>query len=158
MAPRRWSFETYKAEQRAGNNLCARVKALVSTRTQALARAQAPARPTLIVWGAGTFGPTSRGHASAPNKKMQKLLSRCFPVVLSCERNTSKISSCCHVPTRSTSAHPDQDPGRHPRSDVRVCNGCHTLLSRDGMAAKNILDIFMHQQQHTEYSCPAWCN
>jgi hypothetical protein len=31
---------------------------------------------TLLVWGNGGFGPTSRGHASAPNRKLQMALSR----------------------------------------------------------------------------------
>ena len=54
-APRRWDFETYKAEQRAGDNLCTRVKALFVSNTSD------EKRPILIVWGDGGFGPTSRG-------------------------------------------------------------------------------------------------
>jgi hypothetical protein len=28
--------------------------------------------PSIVVWGNGGFGPTSRGHASAPNKRLRR--------------------------------------------------------------------------------------
>ena len=118
-------------------SMCTRVKALFVSNTSDAKR------PILIVWGDGGFGPTSRGHASAPNKKMQKILSTRFPLILSSERNTSKFSSCCQAPVCKTSPHPDHAHSRRrPRSDVLVCSMCKRLLSRDLMAAKNILRIF----------------
>jgi hypothetical protein len=52
---------------------------------------------TLVVWGNGNFGLTSKGHDSASNKRFQRLLSRYMPIVLGTEYNTSKLSCCCHV-------------------------------------------------------------
>ena len=119
-------------------------------------------RGALIVWGAGKFSPGTRGHASAPNKKMQKLLARYFAVVTCCENNTSKISSCCHNTTQRTTAHPNQNPNRRPRADVLVCDTCSCLLSRDRMASMNIYSIFKFlarsaQVEHGTDEKPKWC-
>jgi hypothetical protein len=38
----------------------------------------------------------SRGHASAPNKRLQTLLARRVSVSLYSEYGTSKHSCCCH--------------------------------------------------------------
>jgi hypothetical protein len=45
-APRRWKFDIYQAEQRAAKQLCSRVQKGMSSDF-----------PTIIVWGAGSFGP-----------------------------------------------------------------------------------------------------
>ena len=142
-APRRWKFETYKAEQLAGETLCKRVQRQVGT-------------GALIVWGAGNFQPGTRGHASAPNKKMQCLLARYFAVVTCNENSTSKISSCCHSTTSRTGAHPDQAADKRRRADVLICDTCSRLLSRDRMAAMNIHTIFKHQVRSGSNELPDW--
>jgi hypothetical protein len=46
---------------------------------------------TILLWGAGAFGPTLRGHASAPNKPMISKLTECgLKVYKVDEYNTSK--------------------------------------------------------------------
>ena len=62
-APRRWKFECYQKEQLAVYKLS---KDLFSGCTG----------PSILVWGNGGFGPTSRGHASAPNKGLRRQLSK----------------------------------------------------------------------------------
>jgi hypothetical protein len=50
----------------------------------------------VILWGNGSFGPTSRGHASAPNKLLRrKLADHDVEIHLVDERNTSKYTGCC---------------------------------------------------------------
>ena len=81
---RRWKFDAYQKEQRA-------VTKLVTSLLGGL-------RPsnTLIVWGNGGFGPTSRGHASAPNKKLQSLLAHHIPLAIGSEFRSSITSACHH--------------------------------------------------------------
>lgn len=50
----------------------------------------------LLLWGNGGFGPTSKGHDSAPNKSFRKELSKWIPIVMVDEYKTSKITPCCH--------------------------------------------------------------
>ena len=86
-APSRWKFESaslrtivrYRKEQLATHQLS---KAILSGCTG----------PSLIVWGNGGFGPTSHGHASAPNKRLRRLLSKYAPVILSSEYRSSRRS------------------------------------------------------------------
>ena len=54
----------------------------------------------ILVWGDGSFGPSTKGHASAPNKRLQRLLSKYIPIVTSSEYKTSQMSPCCGVPLR----------------------------------------------------------
>jgi hypothetical protein len=81
---RRLEFGVYQREQRAAKKLATDLLGGLSPLS------------TLVVWGNGSFGPTSRGHAPAPNKKLQHLLARYVPVLTSSEYNTSKRSACCH--------------------------------------------------------------
>ena len=74
---RRWGFDSYRQEQRAVHKLAAAVLDGVETNV-------------IVAWGNGSFGPTSKGHASAPNKALRRSLSRFFPIVLVDEHNTSK--------------------------------------------------------------------
>jgi hypothetical protein len=124
-APRRWKFESYQKEQRAVNQLRADLLDGLS-----------PAN-TLMVWGNGGFGPTSKGHDSSPNKKMQRALSRWIPVVTSSEYRSSKTSCCCHCPVREL-----KSQGQKTRSVAVQCVACKTLLGRDTNAAAVIADIF----------------
>ena len=54
-APRRWNFDCYRKEQLAVKKLSEDLLTGCSGKT-------------VIVWGNGGFGPTSRRHAAAPNK------------------------------------------------------------------------------------------
>ena len=38
--------------------------------------------PSILIWGDGGFGPKSHGHASAPNMRLRRLLSKYIPVIL----------------------------------------------------------------------------
>jgi hypothetical protein len=81
----RWKFETYQKEQRAVKKLNADLLGGMSPTN------------TLVVWENGGFGPTSKGHDSAPNKRLRYLLSRYMPIVMGTEYKTSKLSCCCHI-------------------------------------------------------------
>ena len=102
---------------------------------------------TLIVWGGGGFGPTSKAHDSAPNKKLQMALAREIPLIVSTEYRSSKTSCCHHCPVTEL-----KSKGQRTRSVVVQCCACSTLLGRDLNAANVIADIF------NEDSCnlPLW--
>jgi hypothetical protein len=109
---RRWKFESYQKEQRA-----------VTILAVSLLGGLSPTY-TIVVWGNGGFGPTSHGHASAPNKKMQSALSKHLPLVVGSEYRSSKTSACHHgnVNTKKTVS------GR--RHTVVSCLACKTMLGR----------------------------
>jgi hypothetical protein len=122
--PRRWKFESYSQEQRA-------VEKLSTDLLGGLCN-------TLIVWGNGGFGPTSHGHASAPNKKLQNKLAQRCPLVVGSEYRSTKTSCCHHCPvTEVTWEHNDR------RRTIVKCQACLSLLSRDRNAAHVIADIFL---------------
>ena len=134
-APSRWKFECYQKEQLAAKQLS---KDLLSGCTG----------PSIVVWGNGGFGPTSRGHASAPNKRLRRLLSKYTPVILSSEYRSSQRSACCH-------AHLKNRPSPK-RVTVKQCMTCKTLLSRDVSAACVILDIFEFQRRNQTKDLPVF--
>ena len=78
---RRWKFEAYQKEQRAVHKLVADVLDGVDIKES-----------VVVAWGNGSFGPTSRGHDSTPNKKLRRSLSHYVPIVLVDAYNTSKKS------------------------------------------------------------------
>jgi hypothetical protein len=108
--PRRWKFEAYQQEQRA--DLLAGLPPVTSN--------------VVVAWGNGSFGPTSRGHDSAPNKILRKRLSQYVPIVLFDEYNTSKRSCCC----RSSKLTSLRSTEKKKRTTVFRCDDCNTLLSR----------------------------
>ena len=135
---RRWKFEAYQTEQRAVNKLVASVLDGVTDKEN-----------VVVAWGDGSFGPTSKGHASAPNKKMQMMLARFIPVVTVNERRTSKTVSCCKVygtPLRCN--------GYKKRATVMQCPKCRCIHSRDTNAALNILNVFLHQSETQSSDVP----
>jgi hypothetical protein len=134
-APSRWKFECYQKEQLAAHQLS---KDLLFGCTG----------PSIVVWGNGGFGPTSRGHASAPNKRLRRLLSKYIPVVLSSEYGSSQRSACCHSKL--------VDRPSPKRVTVKQCTTCKTLLSRDVSAACIILDIFEFQRRNQTRELPAF--
>jgi hypothetical protein len=114
---------------------------------------------TLVVWGNGSFGPTSKGHDSASNKRFRRLLSRYMPIVMGTEYNTSKLSCCCHVEAKKLTT-----KNYKKRVTVLRCDGqqesdggttkCGRILGRDENAAHNILYIFQQQYTHKEGTVP----
>jgi hypothetical protein len=135
--PRRWKFESYQKEQRA-------IKKLATSLLGGLSSDN-----TLLVWGNGGFGPTSCGHASAPNKKMQRLLSSYIPVTVGSEYRSSVTSACHHgkVVARKDKSR----PGRHT---VVTCIACNVMLGRDANAAHVIADTF--SSMRTSPELPLW--
>ena len=125
--PRRWKFEAYQKEQRA-------VTKLVSS----LLGGFKPSN-TIVVWGNGGFGPTSHGHASAPNKKMQLALSKHIPLVLGSEYRSSVTSACHHGLVKKIFG---KNKCRRRYAIVK-CKKCCRMLSRDANAAHVIADMFI---------------
>jgi hypothetical protein len=139
-APRRWDFQCHQKEQLAIHKLS---KDLFSGCTG----------PSILVWGNGGFGPTSRGHASAPNQRLRRLLSKYIPVIVSSEYMSSQRSACCHSKLKDCR---QNRPGRQKRVTVKQCTSCKTLLSRDVSAACVLLDIFEFQRQEHTTALPAF--
>ena len=94
---------------------------------------------TIVVWGNGGFGPTSQGHAPAPNKKLQSHLAKYVPVVVGSEHRSS-ITSACHHGTVVPISNKRCSGGR--RHTVVKCSACCTMLSRDANVVYVIADIF----------------
>ena len=70
-----------------------------------------PPSTYVVLWGAGNFGPTSRGHASAPNKLMRRELAHHgVKIRMVNEDYTSQYTACCHV--RSQNSKQRQQPFR----------------------------------------------
>jgi hypothetical protein len=134
-SPSRWKFECYQKEQLAAHQLS---KDLLFGCTG----------PSIVVWGNGGFGPTSHGHASAPNKRLRRLLSKYVPVILSSEYRSSQRSACCQSPLTNRPS--------PKRVTVKQCTLCKTLLSRDVSAACIILDIFEFQRVNQTKDLPAF--
>ena len=134
---RRWKFEAYQKEQRA-------VKKLSTD----LLNGMSPS-DTLVVWGNGGFGPTSHGHAPAPNSKLQLALAHYLPVVVASEFRSSQTSTCHHCCVKSV-----KRPGQKKRATVLKCLNCSTLHSRDFNAAHVIADMFLAMQ--TTSDLPDW--
>jgi hypothetical protein len=54
---------------------------------------------SVVLWGAGSFGPTLKGHSSAPNKGLVKhLKDHGVEIHMAIEDYTSKVTCCCHHP------------------------------------------------------------
>ena len=97
----------------------------------------------------GGFGPTSRGHSSAPNKKMQLALSKFLPVIVGSEYRSSQTSACHHVQVKK-----QKTLNYTCRHTVVTCKACHTMLGRDANAAHVIADIF--QDMSVSFELPLW--
>ena len=128
---RRWKFESYQKGQRAVNKLAADILEGVEDKND-----------VVVAWGDGSFGPTSKGHASAPNKGLMKSLSRFMPIVIVDEYGTTKNSCCCFAETTDMKTSSYKETGR--RATVLQCKECKTVLSRDVSAAVNIIEAFIY--------------
>ena len=138
---RRRKFQAYQEGQQAVTKLAAVI----------LEGVENPSN-VVVAWGNGSFGPTSRGHASAPNKSLRKSLGRFFPIVLVNEYNTSKKMCCCRGPGKELRTVNYQKK----RATVLQCPACHCVLSRDFNAAMNILAVFKYQVQHQTSELPEY--
>ena len=137
-APKQWKFDCYREEQRAVKQLSANLL-------------RGCGKNVVIAWGNDGFSPTYKGHASAPNKKLRRLLSKYVPVVLTSEFRSSKRSCCCKAEFVSRPRRPD---GK--RHTVQQCSQCKLMLSRDYNSASVILDLFMHQRAAQSCELPTW--
>jgi hypothetical protein len=135
---RRRKFEAYQKEQRA-------VKKPSTDLLDGMS-----ANDTLVVWGNGGFGPTSRGHASAPFRKLHLALSRYLPVVVASEFRSSQTSTCHHCCVK-----PVKRQDQKKRATVLKCLGCSTLHSRD-FTAHVIADMFLAMQATNSSELPDW--
>ena len=75
------------------------------------------------VWGDGTFGASTKGHASAPNKRLQRLQSKYIPIVTSSEYKTSQRSPCRGVPLRELPTVPGASRWCPKCAPHAACNG-----------------------------------
>ena len=137
---RRWKFEAYQKEQRAVHKLVADVLDGVDSKEN-----------VVVAWGNGSFGPTSRGHDSAPNKKLRRSLSHYVPIVLIDEYNTSKKSCCCKSDCTEL-----RTKGYMRRATVMQCVDCRCILSRDTNASCNINEVFMFQVENQTHQTPPY--
>lgn len=138
-SPRRWKFKSFQKEQRAVKKL-----------SVDLLNGLTP-NNTLVVWGNGGFGPTSKGHASAPNKKLQTQLARYVPLVVGSEYRSSKTSSCHFSKVNCLKL-----PNQRTRVMTLQCQQCRRCLSRDFNAAHIIGEIFKDQQERRSAALPCW--
>jgi hypothetical protein len=82
----------------------------------------------IVLWGNGSFGPTLKGHASAPNKKLRQKLG--LDERLVDEYNTSKSTACCFSKSsysRQRQVHPPiigPLPGPHKLHGLLYCSQC----------------------------------
>jgi hypothetical protein len=146
----RWKFETYMREHRA-------VKKLAND----LLGGMSPTS-TLVVWGAGGFSPSSKGHASASNKRLRHLLSRYMPIVMGTEYNTTKLSCCCHAEMTKLAKKDYKKRATVLRCDAQrksedgtTMLKCGKIIGRDENAAHNILFIFQEQYKDDGGAVPS---
>jgi hypothetical protein len=100
---------------------------------------------TIVVWGNGGFGPTSKGHDAAPNKGLRHQLSRFMPIVLGTEYNTSKLTCYCHVEATKMKTEKYKRratvlkcTAKHESKDGSKTSTCGNMLGRDeNPAARN---------------------
>ncbi|KAJ3176462.1 hypothetical protein HDU85_006885 [Gaertneriomyces sp. JEL0708] len=53
---------------------------------------------TVILWGDGSFGPTSKGHMAAPNKGLRNKLRAAGAMIVDADEwRSSKLTACCHT-------------------------------------------------------------
>jgi hypothetical protein len=113
--------------------------------------------PTLF-WGNGCQSPTSRGHTSAPNKKLRDFLTnRGFTIALTAEYNTSQI--CPGKPTVSSpnpcgerlvsARYIDEVTGQSRQiRGLKHCTKTGHTINRDLVGAMNIAMMGKYQLEH----------
>jgi hypothetical protein len=105
-----------------------------------------------IVYGDGTFGPTSRGlhGGGVPTKFMRWIFILNFDCVIGDEWNTSRIcSECFHVSKKYVALKAREgETWRREIRGVRYCDCCKRFVSHDGNAARAIIVKWRHKQEH----------
>ena len=95
----------------------------------------------VLVWGNGGFGPTSRGHASAPNKALvRRLLPHVHAVIYSTEHMSSRRCSRCQKTSLKEGKSGCAEKLR--LRGLRHCVNCRSIWNRDTNAALNIRRMF----------------
>jgi hypothetical protein len=140
---RRWKFDSYQSGQRAVTKLVTAILEGVEDKTD-----------VIVGWGNGSFGPTSKGHAAAPNVALRRSLAPFFPIVLINEYKTSQMTCCCH--TVGIGLRTDQYKQTNKRTTVLQCPTCRSILSRDVNAASNIYQVFKYQTEERTSTTPTY--
>jgi hypothetical protein len=134
-APRQNRLDAYGKELQAAKKVALE---LIAGRTGSI----------LMVWGDGSFRSSGPGHAPAPNKRLQKLLSKHIPIVTCSEYKTSQMSPCHPVHLR------DGPPKDGKRVELKICPTCNTHYGRDYASAMCIREIFEHQCENGDRTRP----
>ena len=117
----------------------------------------------VLVWGNGSFGPTSRGHASAPNKGMRRGLLPFFPIIICSEYFTSQRCGAlgcagdlrdAHGPT--SAAERTCNPNRLMKvlRGRKHCKTCGITWDRDISSSLSIEKIFNYQRLYQSLDRP----
>jgi hypothetical protein len=101
-----------------------------------------------VIWGNAGFAPGTKGHASAPNKKLVRQLRRVCLVVMGDEFRTTKLSACCNTETRAAygykwrvSPEVGRELCRTKLRGVFYCGQCNRPWNRDVSASICIGDV-----------------
>ena len=115
---------------------------------------------TVVAFGAGTFSPTSKGHAPGPVKKLRRELSSICRVRATNEDYTSQACSRCGHKSKLVGPRRKEEAKeggagsggeRGVRSEihgVRVCSNCRMTWNRDVNAALNMRAVHAHMNAH----------
>jgi hypothetical protein len=159
--------------RRSYRKIAAQIRVAVQKLTRRMRRIKGK---IVLVWGAGSFGPTSRGHASAPNKKLREGLRAFFPIVMCSEYKTSQV---CGAKNCSEKVRHGKGPyskkylakmqkkceryGTECKIDSKSrktirgmfhCPKCGIAWDRDFSASLSILKIFRHQSETLSLTRP----
>ena len=116
----------FQSTQSSGSKLVKSLRSSLGIRKEA---------KVALVWGAGSFQPTLRGHDSAPNKALvRRMLPHVHTVIYTSEHMTSQLCPCCGE--RSLKA--GRDANGSALRGLRHCKTCGKVWNRDTMAALNI--------------------
>jgi hypothetical protein len=101
-----------------------------------------------VIWGNGGFAPGTKGHASAPNKKLVRHLRRVCLVVMGDEFRTTKLSACCNTETQAAygykwrvSPKVGRELYRTKLRGIFYCGQCNRPWNRDVSASICIGDV-----------------
>ena len=131
----------FRYSQRAASKIAAQIRGSV----RAVVGPEEKLRGRIVlVWGNGSFSPTSRGHQAVPNKALRHALREHFPIVMCSEYKTSQV--CGALGCEGRLGHPPcQDKDREGTiCGLSQCPDCHVTWNRDVSSALAILKIWRH--------------